>query len=93
MSGPAAPDPRPEAAGPLVLMLSNAHPPDDVRVVRKEGAALASAGYRVVHLHAGTPGGAGPAVAGVALVGGRAGSGVCWRCRASPGGRRRSARR
>jgi glycosyltransferase involved in cell wall biosynthesis len=50
-------------------MLSNAHPPDDVRVVRKEGAALASAGYRVVHLHAGTPSGAGPAVAGVALVG------------------------
>lgn len=62
-----APDPRPEATGPLVLMLSNAHPPDDVRVVRKEGAALASAGYRVVHLHAGMAGGAGPPVAGVAL--------------------------
>ena len=33
-----------------VLMLSAAHPPDDVRIVRKEGAALAAAGWRVVHL-------------------------------------------
>ena len=40
---------------PLVLMLSAAHPPDDIRVVRKEGAALAAAGWRVRHL---APGGA-----------------------------------
>ena len=31
------------APAPLVLMLSAAHPPDDIRVVRKEGAALAAA--------------------------------------------------
>ncbi|MCX7686172.1 MAG: glycosyltransferase [Acetobacteraceae bacterium] len=35
---------------PLVLFLSNAHPPDDPRTVRKEGAALAGAGWRVLHL-------------------------------------------
>lgn len=33
-----------------VLLLSAAHPPGDTRVVRKEGAALAAAGWRVVHL-------------------------------------------
>jgi len=52
---------------PLVLMLSAAHPPDDIRVVRKEGAALATAGWRVRHL---APGGAAVApatVAGVAI--------------------------
>lgn len=38
-----------------VLMLSAAHPPDDVRIVRKEGAALAQAGWRVMHLCPGTP--------------------------------------
>ena len=38
-----------------VLMLSAAHPPDDVRIVRKEGAALAAAGWRVMHLCPGTP--------------------------------------
>ncbi|GAA0584964.1 hypothetical protein GCM10009416_24170 [Craurococcus roseus] len=43
---------------PLVLMLSAAHPPDDIRVVRKEGAALAAAGWRVRHL---APGAAAPA--------------------------------
>ena len=37
-------------ASPLVVMLSAAHPPDDVRVVVKEGAALAAAGWRVRHL-------------------------------------------
>lgn len=43
--------PTPQAAGaPLVLLLSAAHPPDDIRVVRKEGAALAAAGWRVRHL-------------------------------------------
>jgi glycosyltransferase involved in cell wall biosynthesis len=31
-------------------MLSAAHPPTDVRVVGKEGAALAAAGWRVLHL-------------------------------------------
>jgi glycosyltransferase involved in cell wall biosynthesis len=35
---------------PLVCMLSAAHPPADVRVVAKEGAALAEAGWRVLHL-------------------------------------------
>jgi len=35
---------------PLVCMLSAAHPPADVRVVAKEGAALVSAGWRVMHL-------------------------------------------
>ncbi|MBP0446591.1 glycosyltransferase family 4 protein [Roseomonas sp. SSH11] len=35
---------------PLVLMLSAAHPPADLRIVGKEGAALAEAGWRVTHL-------------------------------------------
>ncbi|MBE9604355.1 glycosyltransferase [Acetobacteraceae bacterium H6797] len=35
---------------PLVLMLSMAHPPEDIRIVRKEGASLAKAGWRVRHL-------------------------------------------
>lgn len=38
-----------DTARPVVL-LSAAHPPGDTRVVRKEGAALAAAGWRVVHL-------------------------------------------
>ncbi|MHA8049382.1 glycosyltransferase, partial [Roseomonas mucosa] len=38
------------ASAPLVVMLSAAHPPEDVRVVGKEGAALAAAGWRVWHL-------------------------------------------
>ena len=52
---------------PPALLLSAAHPPADTRVVRKEGAALAAAGYRVVHL---CPGGADApaAVDGVAIV-------------------------
>ncbi len=33
-----------------ILMLSAAHPPDDVRIMRKQGAALAAAGWRVTHL-------------------------------------------
>jgi glycosyltransferase involved in cell wall biosynthesis len=37
-------------AAPLVVMLSAAHPPEDIRIVRKEGAALAAAGWRVRHL-------------------------------------------
>lgn len=41
----------------LILMLSAAHPPGDVRVVRKEGAALARAGWRVAHLCPATSGG------------------------------------
>ena len=53
------------APPPLVLMLSAAHPIDDIRVVRKEGAALAAAGWRVRHL---APGAASvPAIAGVQL--------------------------
>jgi glycosyltransferase involved in cell wall biosynthesis len=39
----------------LALMLSAAHPPDDVRIVAKEGAALAAAGFRVMHLAPGDP--------------------------------------
>jgi len=34
----------------LVLMLSAAHPPEDVRIVAKQGAALVEAGLRVRHL-------------------------------------------
>lgn len=53
-------------AAPLVCLLSAAHPPDDVRVVRKEGAALVAAGWRVVHA---APGPApGEAIAGVMLA-------------------------
>ncbi|MDB5375217.1 MAG: hypothetical protein JWP04_3859 [Belnapia sp.] len=51
---------------PLVLMLSAAHPPDDLRVVRKEGAALAAAGWRVRHLAPGDGLAAAP-IAGVAI--------------------------
>jgi len=36
--------------GPDILLLSAAHPPDDLRVVVKEGAALAAAGWQVTHL-------------------------------------------
>jgi glycosyltransferase involved in cell wall biosynthesis len=50
----------------LIVLLSAAHPPDDMRVVRKEGAALVAAGYRVRHLCPG-PGGALPPVAGVEI--------------------------
>ncbi|MBV1796736.1 glycosyltransferase [Siccirubricoccus sp. G192] len=53
-------------SAPLVLLLSAAHPPDDIRVVRKEGAALAAAGWRVRHLAPG-PATAPCAVAGVAI--------------------------
>lgn len=41
----------------LVLMLSAAHPAEDVRIVVKQGAALAAAGWRVVHLAPGTAAG------------------------------------
>ena len=40
----------------LVLMLSAAHPPEDVRIVAKEGAALARAGFQVAHLAPGDGG-------------------------------------
>lgn len=64
------------SAGP-VLMLSAAHPHDDVRIVAKQGAALAASGHCVVHLAPGTP----PAerLHGVALRGHRGGRG--WRAR------------
>ncbi|UFN51383.1 glycosyltransferase [Roseomonas sp. OT10] len=53
------------ARGPVVAMLSAAHPPEDVRVVGKEGAALAAAGWQVLHI---CPGESAPAEsAGVAL--------------------------
>lgn len=63
---------------PLVCMLSAAHPPADLRVVGKEGAALAEAGWRVMHL---CPGGAGAPErhAGVAIQGYRRAAG--WRGR------------
>src|SRR5690242_13614644 len=54
-AAPAAPG-TPLPAAPLVLLLSAAHPPDDIRVVRKEGAALAAAGWRVRHLAPHRPG-------------------------------------
>jgi glycosyltransferase involved in cell wall biosynthesis len=41
---------------PVVLLLSAAHPAEDVRVVQKEGAALASAGFAVIHLCPGREG-------------------------------------
>jgi glycosyltransferase involved in cell wall biosynthesis len=50
---------------PLILMLSAAHPPEDVRIVAKQGAALAAAGFRVRHLAPGLPEHA--AMAGVEL--------------------------
>lgn len=39
---------------PLVCLLSAAHAPTDLRVVGKEGAALAEAGWRVLHICPGT---------------------------------------
>lgn len=48
----------------LILLLSAAHPADDMRVVRKEGAALVAAGYRVLHLCPGA-GGLMPPIEGV----------------------------
>lgn len=50
----------------MILLLSAAHPADDMRVVRKEGAALAAAGWPVTHLCPG-PGGPRPPVSGVAI--------------------------
>ncbi|MBU8542913.1 MULTISPECIES: glycosyltransferase [Roseomonadaceae] len=53
---------------PLVLMLSAAHPAEDVRIVAKEGAALVGAGHRLRHLapaHPGPP--PPPSLHGVAL--------------------------
>jgi glycosyltransferase involved in cell wall biosynthesis len=47
----------------LVLMLSAAHSPLDVRVVVKEGAALAAAGWRVRHLAPAPMAGSVPATA------------------------------
>lgn len=49
----------------MILLLSAAHPPDDMRVVRKEGASLAAAGFAVRHL---APHGPAPAMLdGVAI--------------------------
>lgn len=50
----------------MILLLSAAHPADDMRVVRKEGAALAAAGWNVTHLCPGA-GGPLPPVAGVRI--------------------------
>jgi glycosyltransferase involved in cell wall biosynthesis len=46
----------PGVTSPDVLMLSAAHPPEDVRIVQKEGAALSAAGFRVAHLAPGEDG-------------------------------------
>ncbi|MCK8787952.1 glycosyltransferase [Roseomonas sp. NAR14] len=64
-AGAAAPPAGPPAGPPLVCLLSAAHPADDLRVVRKEGAALAEAGWRVLHL---CPAAAGPAPARIGEV-------------------------
>jgi glycosyltransferase involved in cell wall biosynthesis len=53
-------------APPLVVMLSAAHPATDLRIVGKEGAALAAAGWEVRHL---CPGPAEGQLAGVTLQG------------------------
>ena len=54
---------------PKVLLLSAAHPPADIRVVLKEGASLAEAGYAVSHLCPEPLSGAAPVlVAGVAIT-------------------------
>lgn len=63
--------------GATVLMLSAAHPADDVRIVVKEGAALAAAGWRVIHLAHGTVAGT---LHGVELRG-HGGPGRGWRAR------------
>lgn len=55
-------------ARPKVLLLSAAHPPADIRVVMKQGASLADAGYAVTHLCPAPASGMPPAlVAGVAI--------------------------
>ena len=55
-------------APPKVLLLSAAHPPGDIRVVMKEGASLAEAGYAVTHLCPAPVAGTAPEmVAGVAI--------------------------
>ena len=75
---------------PLVLMLSAAHPPDDIRVVRKEAAALALAGWRVRHLAPG-PADAPSLVEGVAIETYRRAPGWRGRLRGLPGLARRAA--
>ncbi|MFC0410085.1 glycosyltransferase [Roseomonas elaeocarpi] len=83
MSHPLAAQP----LAPLVAMLSAAHPPEDVRVVGKEGAALAAGGWRVVHLCPEAAGNrAAPAEAhGVAISTFRRAPGWRGRLRALPG--------
>jgi glycosyltransferase involved in cell wall biosynthesis len=55
-------------APPKVLLLSAAHPPADIRVVMKEGACLAEAGYAVTHLCPAPASGMAPVmVAGVSI--------------------------
>jgi glycosyltransferase involved in cell wall biosynthesis len=55
-------------ARPKVLLLSAAHPPADIRVVIKEGACLAEAGYAVTHLCPAPAAGPAPVmVAGVSI--------------------------
>jgi len=49
-----------------ILMLSAAHPPDDVRILHKQGAALAATGWRVMHLCPAVPD-APAAMAGVSI--------------------------
>ena len=55
-------------ARPKVLLLSAAHPPADIRVVMKEGACLAEAGYALTHLCPAPAAGAAPEImAGVSI--------------------------
>ncbi|MFH5923192.1 glycosyltransferase [Roseomonas xinghualingensis] len=90
---PAAPNAAPEA--PLILMLSAAHPPTDLRIVGKEGTALAAAGWRVTHLAPAPPRGAKEVPAsqdGVEIVTYPRASGWFGRIRAARALARRAAR-
>ncbi|UPY37395.1 glycosyltransferase [Sediminicoccus sp. KRV36] len=51
----------------MIVLLSAAHPGDDMRVVRKEGAALVAAGWPVTHLCPGPAGSVAGVVAGVVV--------------------------
>ncbi len=82
---------QPEAR-PLMLMLSAAHPATDVRIVAKQGAALAAAGFRLHHLAprlAGPP--PPPCLDGVALETFAAPRGWLGRLRGIPALARRAA--
>jgi glycosyltransferase involved in cell wall biosynthesis len=62
----------------LLLMLSAAHPAEDVRIVAKQGAALAEAGFQVRHL---APGAGARRLAHGVEIAAHAGPGRGWRAR------------